>query len=179
MTRIKRPGRTVLRKEECFSMSKELEEFPKIKAIYAVLLTIITSGIYIPYWFLSRRKNLERCQIKLPYVAIKVTLLLSVFSILEPFWTFYSITFQREELLPYSNSILLLPLRPGHSFLPQLSFLLFWTINLVSAFKVRKVFMGFSKKPVNGFWTFILNVSYLQHITNQHSLVVQEKREVI
>ncbi len=106
-------------------MSKELEEFPKIKAIYAVLLTIITSGIYIPYWFLSRRKNLERCQIKLPYVAIKVTLLLSVFSILEPFWTFYSITFQREELLPYSNSILLLPLRPGHSFLPQLSFLLF------------------------------------------------------
>lgn len=179
MTRIKRPGRTVLRKEECFSMSKELEEFPKIKAIYAVLLTIITSGIYIPYWFLSRRKNLERCQIKLPYVAIKVALLLSVFSILEPFWTFYSITFQREELLPYSNSILLLPLRPGHSFLPQLSFLLFWTINLVSAFKVRKSFMGFSKKPVNGFWTFILNVSYLQHITNQHSLVVQEKREVV
>ncbi len=179
MTRIKRPGRTVLRKEECFSMSKELEEFPKIKAIYAVLLTIITSGIYIPYWFLSRRKNLERCQIKLPYVAIKVTLLLSVFSILEPFWTFYSITFQREELLPYSNSILLLPLRPGHSFLPQLSFLLFWTINLVSAFKVRKSFMRFSKKPVNGFWTFILNVSYLQHITNQHSLVVQGKREVV
>lgn len=179
MTRIKRPRRTVLRKEECFSMSKELEEFPKIKAIYAVLLTIITSGIYIPYWFLSRRKNLERCQIKLPYVAIKVTLLLSVFSILEPFWTFYSITFQREELLPYSNSILLLPLRPGHSFLPQLSFLLFWTINLVSAFKVRKSFMRFSKKPVNGFWTFILNVSYLQHITNQHSLVVQGKREVV
>ncbi|OLF95643.1 hypothetical protein B4121_1205 [Bacillus paralicheniformis] len=179
MTRIKRPGRTVLRKEECFSMSKELEEFPKIKAIYAVLLTIITSGIYIPYWFLSRRKNLERCQIKLPYVAIKVTLLLSVFSILEPFWTFYSITFQREELLPYSNSILLLPLRPGHSFLPQLSFLLFWTINLVSVFKVRKSFMRFSKKPVNGFWTFILNVSYLQHITNQHSLVVQGKREVV
>lgn len=179
MTRIKRPGRTVLRKEECFSMSKELEEFPKIKAIFAVLLTIITSGIYIPYWFLSRRKNLERCQIKLPYVAIKVTLLLSVFSILEPFWTSYSITFQREELLPYSNSILLLPLRPGHSFLPQLSFLLFWTINLVSAFKVRKSFMRFSKKPVNGFWTFILNVSYLQHITNQHSLVVQEKREVV
>ncbi|WP_458110601.1 DUF4234 domain-containing protein [Bacillus sp. PK6-013] len=160
-------------------MSKELEEFPKIKAIFAVLLTIITSGIYIPYWFLSRRKNLERCQIKLPYVAIKVTLLLSVFSILEPFWTFYSITFQREELLPYSNSILLLPLRPGHSFLPQLSFPLFWTINLVSAFKVRKSFMRFSKKPVNGFWTFILNVSYLQHITNQHSLVVQEKREVV
>ncbi|MCY8151201.1 DUF4234 domain-containing protein [Bacillus paralicheniformis] len=160
-------------------MSKELEEFPKIKAIFAVLLTIITSGIYIPYWFLSRRKNLERCQIKLPYVAIKVTLLLSVFSILEPFWTSYSITFQREELLPYSNSILLLPLRPGHSFLPQLSFLLFWTINLVSAFKVRKSFMRFSKKPVNGFWTFILNVSYLQHITNQHSLVVQEKREVV
>ncbi|MEC4200417.1 hypothetical protein [Bacillus sp. AAVF1] len=160
-------------------MSKELEEFPKIKAIFAVLLTIITSGIYIPYWFLSRRKNLERCQIKLPYVAIKVTLLLSVFSILEPFWTFYSITFQREELLPYSNSILLLPLRPGHSFLPQLSFLLFWTINLVSAFKVRKSFMRFSKKPVNGFWTFILNVTYLQHITNQHSLVVQEKREVV
>ncbi|MED1065784.1 MULTISPECIES: DUF4234 domain-containing protein [Bacillus] len=160
-------------------MSKELEEFPKIKAIYAVLLTIITSGIYIPYWFLSRRKNLERCQIKLPYVAIKVTLLLSVFSILEPFWTFYSITFQREELLPYSNSILLLPLRPGHSFLPQLSFLLFWTINLVSVFKVRKSFMRFSKKPVNGFWTFILNVSYLQHITNQHSLVVQGKREVV
>nr|MDH3162136.1 hypothetical protein [Bacillus licheniformis] len=54
-------------------MSKELEEFPKIKPLYAVLLTIITSGIYIPYWFLSRRKNLERCQIKLPYVAIKVT----------------------------------------------------------------------------------------------------------
>lgn len=98
MTRIKRPGRTVLRKEECFSMSKELEEFPKIKPLYAVLLTIITSGIYIPYWFLSRRKNLERCQIKLPYVAIKVTPLLSVFSILEPFWTFYSITFQSEDL---------------------------------------------------------------------------------
>lgn len=179
MTRIKRPGRTVLRKEECFSMSKELKEFPKIKPLYAVLLTIITSGIYIPYWFLSRRKNLERCQIKLPYVAIKVTLLLSVFSILEPFWTFYSITFQSEDLLPYSNSILLLPLRPGHSFLPQLSFLLFWTVNLYSAFKVRKAFIGLSEKQVNGFWTFILNVSYLQYITNQHSLVVQEKREAV
>ncbi|MDN5387031.1 MULTISPECIES: hypothetical protein [Bacillus] len=108
-----------------------------------------------------------------------MTLLLSVFSILEHFWTFYSITFQKEDLLPYSNSILLLPLRPGHSFLPQLSFLLFWTINLVSAFKVRKAFMGLSKKPVNGFWTFILNVSYLQHVTNQHSLVVQEKGEAV
>lgn len=177
MTRINRPGRTVLRKEECFSMSKELEEFPKIKAIYAVLLTIITSGIYIPYWFLSRRKNLERCQIKLPYVAIKVTLLLSVFSILESFWSAF--VFQGGDLLPYSDSILLLPLRPGHSFLPQLSFLLFWTINLVSVFKVRKAFIGLAEKPVNVFWTFILNVSYLQHITNQHSLVDQKKREAV
>ncbi|RCK13098.1 hypothetical protein DT075_05395 [Bacillus licheniformis] len=40
-------------------------------------------------------------------------------------------------------------------------------------------FIGLSEKQVNGFWTFILNVSYLQYITNQHSLVVQEKREAV
>ncbi|MDI5787671.1 hypothetical protein PO124_02000 [Bacillus licheniformis] len=140
-----------------------------------MLLTIITSGIYIPYWFLSRRKNLERCQIKLPYVAIKVTLLLSVFQF-GAFWTFIQSHFKVKTCC-HTATAFASPAAPRTQLSPAALIPPFWTVNLYSAFKVRKAFIGLSEKQVNGFWTFILNVSYLQYITNQHSLVVQEKEK--
>ncbi|MED1738115.1 hypothetical protein P4U97_01000 [Bacillus swezeyi] len=143
---------------------ERLGDFPRLKVISAILLTISTFGMYIPYWFLSRRQALEKCRIKLPYVAIKVTVLLFAFTILESFWvSFLSLG---EDPLPYHH-ILLLPLHPERSFLPQFSFLLFCSVNIFSSFRIRKAFQR-KRLKINGLWTFLFNISYLQHIMNKH-----------
>ncbi len=148
-------------------------EFPKIRVGYTILLTIVTIGMYIPYWFLSRRQALERLHIKLPYVFIKVTVLLFVFSVLEYFWiasitTMQSLLFR--DILPFENNPFLLPLNPEDSFLSEFGFLLFTIVSIISSFKIRN---GLKKQlpnqSVNGWLTFFFHIWYLQHIVNKHA----------
>ncbi|QHZ48970.1 hypothetical protein M654_000810 [Bacillus sp. NSP9.1] len=143
---------------------KEFAEFPKIRADHALLLTLVTFGMYIPFWFLSRRQLFERYQIKLPYIAIKVTVLLFAFSMLESFWA--SLHYVLEDVLPYGDNILLRALYPAHSFLPQVSFLLFCFVNIRSCFRIRKALLKRQLKT-NGVMTFLFNVTYLQHLINK------------
>lgn len=160
---------------------RKLAEFPRIRIIHMIVLTIVTFGMYIPYWFLSRRQALERLQIKLPYVAIKVTVLLFAFSILELFWTSSLISIQRmwgEDILPIQDYPLLLPLHPEDSFLSEFGFLLFTIVNICSSFNIRSGFKKqLSNQPINGWFTFLFHIWYLQRIINKHAALDASEQE--
>ncbi|MDA1476989.1 hypothetical protein [Bacillus changyiensis] len=148
---------------------QDVKEFQKISVKYAILLTIITLGMYIPYWFLSRRQALEKFQIKIPYVAIKVTVVLFIFSVLEFLWILTPVQYVLGDHLLPNDYAFLLPLQPEDSLLKHFSLLLFIIVNIYSSLQVRQAFkQRFRSQSVNRLLTCLFQVAYLQYIVNKY-----------
>jgi len=130
--------------------------FQKQSLIKLILLTMITLGIYVPFWFLKQRKIAEKLSIKkklynkLIYIFIIVFIIRVLFFILD---------------LSSGN----LDIRTAYSFFNTLNAI----ILLVLAFNLRSVLEEYYKKnkvkkrEFCRFWTFIFSYLYLQYRINE------------
>jgi hypothetical protein len=70
--------------EDKFPQRSEEVLFKKANVFVMVILSYITFGIYVPYWFLSRRKAFEQLSSdsKLPYRGVKFLLFMYIIMLL-------------------------------------------------------------------------------------------------
>lgn len=119
----------------------------RTSVVLAVLLQFVTGGLYLPYWFLSRRKALKDFE-QIPQWAGIVFLL----------WALGLIVLQ-----------VVMAGAPSESATPLLLVyqLLGAILGLFLAFRTRSILEGIFRNDVSGILTFFFSAFYLQYKINR------------
>lgn len=131
--------------------------FKKTGVIITILLSLVTLGIYIPYWFLSRRDlfNSFNSKEKVSYSLPLFVLILYSFSAIMLVATF--LQFLSE------------PVAAIYQYCDTIISYLGIVITLLLSFRVRAILNDyFDHKEVSAVLTFFFNIWYLQYKINQH-----------
>ncbi len=136
--------------------------FKKLNVWLTVLYTIITGGIYLPVWFLSRRDAINKMNSakKIGKGLFIFVIVLYVINILASFGAGFEIGMNGAED-DTSNML---------DGLSALASIIAGIILIVQAFKLRTIFNDhFAAKgeKFSGIWTFLGNIWYFQHKVNK------------
>lgn len=131
--------------------------FKKTSVLMTVLLSLVTLGIYIPYWFLSRRDTLNtfKSNEKMSYSLPLFTLILYSFSAV---------------MVPAAFFIWLSePIVAIYQYIDTIVTYLGLGIILFLSFRARAILNDyFDHTEVSALLTLLFNIWYLQYKINQH-----------
>lgn len=124
--------------------------FKKTSVFFTFLMSFITLGIYLPYWFISRRDDINRLKSKqeLSSAPAKILLVLYILSALMTPFTMdeNSVWYNIDMMISFGGGLVLLYL----------------------AFQVRRMINEhLGEKKISGVLTFFLNIWYLQYKINR------------
>lgn len=134
---------------------ESLSGFKTTTVLFTVILSLITVGIYVPYWFISRRKAMnqrpseENVALGAPVVAIVLYGFLALTMVPVSF-------FVSGWLLAY------------YDYLQMVFIYLGVALILYVAFQMRSILNeGIQEKKLSGWCTFLFHIWYLQYKINR------------
>ncbi len=124
-----------------------------------VLLEIVTVGVYGPYWFLSRRSGFHSLssEQRLPEVALSLVLVAAIVSAVLTVVLFF--LSDLSSIVAIFQVVQVLDLAIGVS-------LLFFAFRVRGILQDHLAGQGVGEAGISGFWTFFLNLVYLQYKIN-------------
>ncbi len=135
------------------------EELKQTSVLLVILLQFITLGFYVPYWYTSRRKVLNR----LGGDEINLGLCIAVF-VLHFFYLFTP--------APQPDAVL------SFSVFYWIVLLSYAIVNLVLVFKVKDILAANYDNDFSGFLTLFFQILYLQYKINSSELIDEAHQEL-
>lgn len=128
--------------------------FKRTSVLFMVFMSLISLGIYLPYWFLSREKAILELQSDkgLPGLYSRLVLVLYVLSAV----LFLFSGFMSESMLQFYDS------------LDRLITLIGALALIFLAFRTRRRLMDHLGEKLSWIWTFLFGPWYLQYRINKH-----------
>ncbi|MGH9324462.1 MAG: DUF4234 domain-containing protein [Vicinamibacteria bacterium] len=140
------------------SISPTVQELalPRTGLLVMILITLVTLGLYIPYWFLSRRRALNHLAAEADNVNLLTFLLAATYAIA---FAFGSISGALSETVGST----LAAFRQGTTIIDLVSRIL----TIILSFRVKSILEANHPEPLSAVGTFFLSLFYLQYKINR------------
>lgn len=132
------------------------KKLPDMSVFLLIIISMVTYGIYMPFWFFNRRDALNnlKSDTKISDAVIIIAIVMAIIS---------------GALLVPSYRSWFAERLDGMISLAQ------WVVFLVLSFQVRRMLMDHYKIPISGIWTFLFSIFYLQYKINRLNEIYAKK----
>ena len=128
----------------------------KTPVVLTILLTIVTFGLYLPYWFFSRRKALNQLAPEDDDVNLVTFSLVALYAISFCAGIYQGLTLETADALS-----------PGFQTMLQWVNFASRILTIVAGFRVKMILEGHYPERLSTVGTFFLSIFYLQYRINR------------
>ncbi len=131
-------------------------ELKKTPVVLTIFFTIVTLGLYFPYWFLSRRKALNHLAPEDDDVNLVTFSLVGLYAISFGAGLYQGLAFETADALS-----------PGFETIMRWLNYAARIVTIIAGFRVKMILEGHYPERLSAFGTFFLSVFYLQYRINR------------